>query len=412
MKIALITGSRRPIPATLGGATQTMMNHLIDVNEEKKDFEFVIYSYYEKEAENLSKKYSETKFRYYHERKVADFLYMLPYRILRKVTNGKTYIKSNFVKWCIKNINDDKPDVVIIEGNYFQTLQLRKKITIPLILHMHIDGLNVDTDNGKNILDSCKAVIAISNYCKNRIEQIDPSQKEKIYLLKNTIDTDHFCVSDDNQFRKQFRKNHGINDEDKVIIYCGRVTKVKGVNEALEAFAQLENKKTYFLIVGSNVYKDGKVDQYMKEIQSNAKKMGNRVIFTGYIPQKDLPNYYAAADISIVPSLWQEAAGNVIIESLSCDRPVVASTQGGIAEYADKTCCKLVNCDENFVSGLTTALTELIENKNAYEEMKSHARNTALKYDKKEYYKNFKMLITKIMNTEGEKIEDRNINFS
>ena len=90
----------------------------------------------------------------------------------------------------------------------------------------------------------------------------------------------------------------------------------------------------------------------------------------------------------------------------------MASTQGGIAEYADKTCCKLVNCDENFVVGLTTALTELIENKNAYEEMKSHARNTALKYDKKEYYKNFKMLITKIMNTEGEKIEDRNINFS
>ena len=59
MKIAIITGSARPIPATRGGATQTMMTHLIDVNEQQKKNDFIIYSYFDVEAEMISHQYQQ-----------------------------------------------------------------------------------------------------------------------------------------------------------------------------------------------------------------------------------------------------------------------------------------------------------------------------------------------------------------
>ena len=51
MKIALVTANMRPVPATCGGATETMLTHLLDVNEEKKQHQFFVYSAYEDDAE-------------------------------------------------------------------------------------------------------------------------------------------------------------------------------------------------------------------------------------------------------------------------------------------------------------------------------------------------------------------------
>ena len=396
MKIALVTANTRPVPATCGGATQTMLTHLLDVNEEKKRYKFLVYSAYETEAEEKSHKYSSSLFRYYHNSKIEN-LCVLPYRIMRKLTFGKTYIKSNYIRWCVKKIKEDKPDIVVIEGNYFQTLQLRSALDIPIVLHMHIDGLNKETDNAKNIVNSCKGIIVISNYCKKRVVEIDPKQESKIHVLKNTIDISHFDVRECTEFRREFRKNHGINEEDIVFVYCGRLDEVKGVKEAIEAFSQLSNNNSYMLIIGSSVYKGGKKTRYVYQLEQQAKKLYNRVIFTGYVSQENLPNYYSVCDVALVPSKWQEAAGNVTIEALACKLPVIATRQGGIPEYADIAGCILVDCDENLSLHLQEAMEMLIQNKDLYCKMKANSRNIALKYDKYHYYSNFCKLIEDMM---------------
>lgn len=397
MKIAIITGSARPIPATRGGATQTMMSHLIDVNEQRRQHSFIVYSYFDVEAERISHQYQHSKFRYYHARNTFDLLCGLPYRLLRKVSGGRTYIKSNFVRWCIKRIKEDKPDVVVIEGNYFQTLQLKNALNIPLILHMHIDGLHTRTDNGKNIVSACKGIFVISDYCRKRVAGIDSAQGNKVHVLKNTIDVEHFNTDGRMAFRRKYRAEHGIGEDDTVIVYCGRLDENKGVKEALEAFSMLEDKNTYMLIIGSSAYKDGKKNAYVRELEKIAENLNNRVTFTGYVSQEELPNYYAVADISVVPSKCQEAAGNVTIEAMSCNLPVVTTKQGGIPEYADPSCCISVDCDEKLPVHLNEALTMLIDNKTLYQKMQQSARKIALQYDKVHYYENFTALVLKVM---------------
>ena len=65
MKIAIITASSRPIPAVKGGATQTMMTHLLDVNEKEQNHEFGIFSYYDSVAADASLKYKHIRFFFY-----------------------------------------------------------------------------------------------------------------------------------------------------------------------------------------------------------------------------------------------------------------------------------------------------------------------------------------------------------
>ena len=396
MKIALVTANTRPVPATCGGATQTMLTHLLDVNEEKKVHQFLVYGAYESEAEKKSREYKSSIFRYYHNSKIDD-LVVFPYRVMRKVTHGRTYIKSNYIRWCVSKIKEDQPDIVVIEGNYFQTLQLKNSLDIPLILHMHIDGLHKKTDNARNIVNACKSIIVISNYCRKRVSEIDPSQVSKICVLKNTIGVAHFNAEDRMLFREQFRKIHGISDKDIVFVYCGRLDEEKGVKEALQAFSKLKEKNTYMLIMGSSAYKDGKKTKYVQELEQQAKKLERRVIFTGYVSQEELPNYYVACDISLVPSKCQEAAGNVTIEALACGLPVIATKQGGIPEYADTKGCVLVDCDENLSEHLYKTMEDFIQDKKLYSQKKANTRNIALKYDKYHYYSNFCTLIEEVM---------------
>lgn len=396
MKIALVTANMSPVPATRGGATETMLTHLLDVNEEKRNHQFFVYSTYESEAEEKSHQYQASVFRYYHNSKV-DFLCGLPYRIMRKLTFGKTYIKSNFIRWCVQKIKEDQPDVIVIEGNYFQTLQLRHALDTPLVLHMHIDGLHRGTDNARNIVNACKGIIVISDYCRKRVTEIDPAQSSKIHILKNTIDVAHFDASGRTAFRNGFRKAHGIEERDIVFVYCGRLDEVKGVKEAIVAFSQIPDKNSYMLVIGSSVYKDGKKNAYVQQLEKQSEKLGGRVIFTGYVSQEDLPNYYASCDISLVPSKCQEAAGNVTIEALACGLPVIATKQGGIPEYADEAGCLLVDCDERLTDHLQEAMETLMQDKDLYQKKKVNARSIALKYDKYHYYSNFCDLIEEVM---------------
>ena len=77
----------------------------------------------------------------------------------------------------------------------------------------------------------------------------------------------------------------------------------------------------------------------------------DKVIFTGYIPHEELPKYYALADLVVLPSTCEEAAGLTVIEAMMMQRPVITTTMGGIPEYTNPECAVLLENDEYFVMG-------------------------------------------------------------
>ncbi len=75
----------------------------------------------------------------------------------------------------------------------------------------------------------------------------------------------------------------------------------------------------------------------------NQIKTNSRIHFLGRVDQNDLPALYSAADISIVPSTAEEGFGRVIMESLACSTPVIASNRGAIPEVINDTVGRLIN---------------------------------------------------------------------
>lgn len=392
--IALVFGSTRPVPATLGGATQTMLTNLIDENEKIGNFIFHVFSYYEKSAVDASRRYQKTSF-YYYVPSALDKLYSLFFRVLRKLSNHRIYIRSRFIKWCSTKMPSTL-DYIIIEGNYFQVEQMKSLSVTPLILHIHIDALYKGVERSKEISNACQAIITISNYCANRVESIQPCNKGKVYVLKNCIDTKHFSPSKTQTIRNAVRSELGISKKAFTFIFCGRLCDDKGIKELLEAISEIKDEKSALIVVGSNAYKDGKKDSFVKGLEKLAKNSHVPIVFTGYIDQEKLPEYYAAADVAVIPSKCNEAAGNVTIEALSCGLPVICSSQGGIPEYADKRASIHVKADDNFKNSLRIALETIRDNDKMYYNMRNEARLVALKHDKCNYYKDFSDIIKSI----------------
>lgn len=118
------------------------------------------------------------------------------------------------------------------------------------------------------------------------------------------------------------RKKLGLSQAKMVILFAGRVLRMKGIFTLLEV-AQSLPREIVFVFVG-----DG---PDMIEFEKKARKIEN-VVIAGRQPHQKMVDFLGAADFLILPSLTEEAQPLVIMESLMCGRPVVATNKGAVGE--------------------------------------------------------------------------------
>lgn len=131
------------------------------------------------------------------------------------------------------------------------------------------------------------------------------------------------------------RTRLGFGPRDFVMLFCGRLEPDKGIHKLMEALSKLPVPNIRLLIVGSPFFGRTQQSSFLRKLEQQAKALGDRVQFTGYIPNEDLPDYYRLADLVCVPTLVEEAAGLVAMEAMACGRPVLATRSGGMPEYLE-----------------------------------------------------------------------------
>ncbi len=117
----------------------------------------------------------------------------------------------------------------------------------------------------------------------------------------------------------------------QILGYTGRLDRRKGLETLLTALAQLRpNFPRLHLLIAGKALLDG--PQYQTQLEQQAIALGIRDIvhFLGHLP--DPTPLYTASDLTVIPSHWPEPFGKVVIESMACGTPVVASHTGGIPE--------------------------------------------------------------------------------
>lgn len=155
----------------------------------------------------------------------------------------------------------------------------------------------------------------------------------KVHVVYQGVDKDLFAPGSAVEARKRL----GITPHGRMLVAVGSLLPVKGIDVLLDAVAAVAKKRDVSLyLVG-----DGKS---RAALEAQAERLGLKdgvVHFAGKVDQRALPDWYRAADLTVLASR-SEGVPNVLRESLACGTPFVATQVGGVAEIAEGTDCPLV----------------------------------------------------------------------
>ena len=148
---------------------------------------------------------------------------------------------------------------------------------------------------------------------------------EKIAVIPNGIDFSEYAVLPP---RGSFKRKFGIKNEEKIVLYLGRLHKIKGVDILVKAFTNvIENlDDVRLVVVGPD---DGSLDG----LQTLVKDMnvGNKVIFTGPLYGLEKIKAYVDSEVYVLPSRY-ETFPMTVLEAYACGKPVIASNVGGLKD--------------------------------------------------------------------------------
>ena len=255
---------------------------------------------------------------------------------------------SNFIDWVMQlnfNMIAKASEIIQKEGEFdvihahdwlvaYAAKTLKHSYNIPLVSTIHA------TEAGRNsgIRDSQQKyindtewmltyesteVIVNSNYMKGELQRLFGLPFEKINVVPNGVNLLLYSGIDrDYEFRRRYAM-----DNEKIILFVGRLVYEKGVQHLIAAMPKILNgyHDAKLVIAG----KGGMMDELKQE--ANALGLGDKVYFTGYINGKDVPKLYKAADVAVFPSTY-EPFGIVVLEAMLSERPIVVSDIGGLNE--------------------------------------------------------------------------------
>ncbi|MEI2578289.1 glycosyltransferase family 4 protein [Scytonema sp. PRP1] len=179
----------------------------------------------------------------------------------------------------------------------------------------------------KQVLETAERIVATSPQEQEHMRSL-VSTKGSIDIIPCGTDIGQFgCVD-----RQTARAELGIDPEAKLVLYVGRFDPRKGIETLVRAVAEskLRSEKLQLIIGGGSRpgHSDGMERSRIENIVAEL-GMSDFTTFPGRLSQQILPYYYAAADVSVVPSHY-EPFGLVAIEAMASHTPVVASDVGGL----------------------------------------------------------------------------------
>ena len=213
-----------------------------------------------------------------------------------------------------------------------------------------------------------RAVICNSNMVRAEILQRFKIDESKIHVIYNGVDTKLFHPGIKQQ-KNSIREQWDIPDVANVFVFVGSGFERKGLLQVLRSFKSLP-ENCYLLVAGYD-----KHEQFYRE-EADRLGINSRVKFLG--PQKDVIPCYAAADVFILPTLY-DPFPNVVLEALACGLPVITSTKSGAAEVITDYGNGFV-CDAYDLEKLQDAM-RILSDKEVAESMGKQARVAAEKYD-------------------------------
>lgn len=269
-------------------------------------------------------------------------------------------------------------DYALVHSHYWLSgvvaLELRRRWEVPVIQMFHTLGaLKNLVARGPDDLEPAVRIRAEERIADqvDRIVAANPVEKEqlarhcgadpgRVRVIPCGVDLELFRPGDTAQARARL----GL-EADRVLLFVGRLTPIKGLETLLRALAAarangLGGVSLRLVVVGGD--KEERWDGEGARLRGLARDLGvgDWVEFRGPQPQDALPDYYRAADLCLMPSLY-ESFGMVALEAMACGIPVIGSRVGGLAVTIQDGATGLLVA-EGDVGALASGIAGLLEN--------------------------------------------------
>lgn len=187
-------------------------------------------------------------------------------------------------------------------------------------LHLHNDpqgmkGIRRPSERQK-LLDNSAAIYCVSDYIRTRFIEGLSHGLEKVHVIHNGIDTHQYSGD----------------AKEKIILYVGRIIQEKGVLPLAKAFGIVASELPGWRFVICGHDRPGIISEYEKLTHAELEKLGDRCVYTGFVSHEEVMKFFSEAEISVVPSVWEEPFGRTALEAMACSAAVITSGSGGLKE--------------------------------------------------------------------------------
>jgi D-inositol-3-phosphate glycosyltransferase len=185
-------------------------------------------------------------------------------------------------------------------------------------------------ESEKSILSGATRIVAATPAERMQLQWLYQADLRKVVVIPPGVDLDLFRPIP----LAEARSRIGLPKEGYMILFVGRIERLKGLETLLRASALLQERGILtppcpcVALIGGDPDHPQEEMQYLKNLRASL-KIQNIVSFLGKRPQTDLPYYYSAAQVVVMPSQY-ESFGMVALEAMACGVPVVASGVGGL----------------------------------------------------------------------------------
>lgn len=316
MRLAMVGSEKLPIPPIRGGAVQTYIQEVARLLAPRHEITLV---------------------------GVCDDA--LP---LEEVRGGIRYIRikcrpndpMSYARGLVQRMSRERFDVIEVFNRPLNVLPLHKACPgSRFVLSPHNEmfreskiprGLALAT------LEVLERIVTVSQYIADSVTVRYPQAAPKVRTLYSGVRVEDYKLKGSPEAKAMAaatRRELGLKDG-PVILYVGRLSRSKGPDRLIAAFPNVLRRfpNANLVLVGGRWFGVDEPDEYVRELWQSAEPVREHIFFTGYVPHNKLNRYFAAADVFVCTSQWDEPLARVHYEAMASGLPVITTDRGGNAE--------------------------------------------------------------------------------
>ncbi len=231
---------------------------------------------------------------------------------LKKRYKCKIILVSHYTNWSFSLLGDERKLLSIVNQSPRKRTLEDKQIY-----------KNIQADI--KMIKMCDHFICVAQHTLDTFLKVSDIDKSKCHIINNALKDEYKEISIEKKV--SLKAKWWIPENVKVILFVGRLDKVKGISSLIKAFKNLlkTNPNAHLMLAG-----DGDYARWLKE----ASCCWTKITFTGRLDKKKITELYQIADVGVISSIHEEF-GLVALEMMMHKIPIIVGDTGGLSEIVE-----------------------------------------------------------------------------